>query len=162
MRETFAYIENIALMHSATSTCVVLSDYPIKAMGYLKFLASLGEFKVTVLDAMPDFVSDDVERAKLVVVDMNWSTEEQSAAIDQVLNCFPHANVLFMEEDHNDMRVYFQNDRDVCLLGKQASLNLTKSLLSALLLHANEEMGRPERTSVRLAQEFDEILSRAG
>ncbi|MCQ8897261.1 hypothetical protein NQT62_12530 [Limnobacter humi] len=161
MRETLPYIEKFALMHSATSTCVVLSDYPIKAMGYLKFLASLGEFKVTVLDALPEFISDEVERAKLVVVDMNWATAEQDLGLERALNTFPNANVLFMQEDHTDLRVYFENNRDICLLGKQASLSLTKSLLSALLLHANEELGRPERSSIRLAQEFDEILSRA-
>ena len=130
--------------------CVILSDYPIKAMGYIKYLANLGEFHVAVLNTLPTEQPEVYEHAKLLVVDMNWSHDGETEWIGRVLAAFPQANVLFMEEEHADIRSVLENNGDVCLLGKLAPVSLTKSAMRTLL-HCPQKPGRQHALAAGLA-----------
>jgi hypothetical protein len=129
-------------MKPKQQACVVLSDYPIKTMAYQRFLAGLGEAGVHVfqnLDA--DFSA--LEDAKLVVCDMNIMEDQEAEAMAHLEEIFPGANILFLQEDHSDMRVRFSNNRDICCLGKLSENSVLRATLKELLLQAGSKKEKP-------------------
>ena len=128
--------------------CVVLSDYPIKAMAYQRFLSTLGEDFVFAFRSTGENF-DGLTEAKLLVCDMNIMAEFEPEILTQLEIIFPKANILFLEEDHCDMLVRFSNQRDICRLGKLAEINVIHSTLKELLLQSN----RQDKKQVRKKQE---------
>jgi hypothetical protein len=118
--------------NSPTST-IVLSDYPVKTMTYLRYLSTLQVGSIKTLKAMPKYSTPEHKQVNLVVVDMNWAKECEEAQLNEVLEAFPHAAVLFMREDQSDMHIRFENDRDVCLLGKLAEVRVIQSTIRTLI-----------------------------
>ena len=124
--------------------CVVFSDYPIKTMAYQRFLNSLGEKCVHSFRSIePDF--SELSHAKLVICDMNIMEEFEEGALSKLEKNFPAANILFLEEDHSDMRVKFSNHRDICRLGKLAEINVIHSTLKELLLQVSRKPKKNQR-----------------
>ena len=128
--------------------CVVLSDYPIKTMAYLRFLSTLGEGLVVAFRGTGENF-DDLSDAKLLVCDMNIMSEYEPETLARLEIIFPKANILFLEEDHSDMLVRFSNQRDICRLGKLAEINIIHSTLKELLLQTN----RKDKRSARVRRE---------
>lgn len=125
-------------MKPSSRPCVVLSDYPIKMMAYQRFLSGLGENGVLALRTLSieDFKFGN--KAKLVVCDMNVMEELEAETLAQIENHFPLANVLFLEEDHSDMKIRFSGQRDICRLGKLAEINVIYSTIKELLLQSDK------------------------
>lgn len=122
-------------MKATNRACVVLSDYPIKTMAYQRLFASLGELFVFEFRSLSEDFSH-LRNAKLVVCDMNIMTESETDALAQLERHFPKANILFLEEDHNNMSVRFSDHRDICTLGKLAEIKVINSTLKELLLES--------------------------
>ncbi|WP_341709534.1 hypothetical protein [Limnobacter sp.] len=125
-------------MKSPFIACVVFSDYPIKTMAYQRFLSGLGEKCVYSFRSI-DLDFTELSRARLVICDMNIMKEFEEAALSKLERTFHTANILFLEEDHSDMRVKFSNQRDICRLGKLAEINVIHSTLKELLLQTNRK-----------------------
>ena len=121
-------------MKTCSRPCVVLSDYPIKTMAYQRFLSGLGEGSVHAFRSIDCNDTGSVRCAKLVVCDMNVMEEFEAEALAQVENLFPQANILFLEEDHSDMKIRFSGQRDICRLGKLAEIHVIYSTIKELLL----------------------------
>lgn len=132
-------------MNPSTLACVVFSDYPIKAMAYQRFLSGLGEDRIHLLRNI-DADLREIPDAKLVICDMNIMEEFECHALATLEQNFPVANILFLEEDHSDMRVKFSNHRDICRLGKLAEINVIHSTLKELLLQASRKSKKSQRS----------------
>ncbi|MCR2747512.1 hypothetical protein [Limnobacter parvus] len=125
--------------------CVVFSDYPIKMMAYQRFLSGLGELSIHAFREIAAEELGDVTKAKVVVCDMNIMVEFEPEALEKLENLFPNANILFLEEDHQDMLVRFSNQRDICRLGKLAEICVIHSTLKELLIQSS----RPKKKTPR-------------
>jgi hypothetical protein len=132
-------------MKTPALACVVFSDYPIKTMAYQRFLSGLGEERVHLLRSLDSDISE-ISNAKLVICDMNIMEEMEERALSTLEENFPKANILFLEEDHSDMRVKFSNQRDICRLGKLAEINVIHSTLKELLLQVSRKPGKSQRS----------------
>lgn len=124
--------------------CVVFSDYPVKTMAYQRFLSGLGEKSVHSFRSI-DLDFTELSRAKLVICDMNIMEDFEEGALSKLEKNFPAANILFLEEDHSDMRVKFSNHRDICRLGKLAEINVIHSTLKELLLQVSRKPKKNQR-----------------
>lgn len=131
--------DNSYCMNTNLLPCVVFSDYPIKMMAYQRFLSGLGEDSVHIFRKILVEEQTGLTHAKIVVCDMNIMTEFESEALETLETLFPNANILFLEEDHQDMLVKFSNQRDVCRLGKLAEINVIHSTLKELLLQSGRQ-----------------------
>lgn len=132
-------------MKTLALACVVFSDYPIKTMAYQRFLSGLGEERVHLLRSLDSDISE-ISNAKLVICDMNIMEEIEERTLSMLEQNFPKANILFLEEDHCDMRVKFSNQRDICRLGKLAEINVIHSTLKELLLQVSRKPGKSQRS----------------
>lgn len=102
-------------------------------MGYLKLLAALGETNIIALSAPPCPTHNEAHTAKLLIVDMNWGTDDEEIAAEYLLEKFPHAQVLFMKEEQNQLSIQTHHDRTIHLLGKLAELDVCRHCLRELL-----------------------------
>lgn len=107
-------------------------------MAYQRFLSGLGENGVLAFRTLftEDFKFGN--QAKLVVCDMNVMEELEAETLVQIENHFPLANILFLEEDHSDMKIRFSGQRDICRLGKLAEINVIYSTIKELLLQSDK------------------------
>ncbi|MCZ8014248.1 MAG: hypothetical protein O9274_00975 [Limnobacter sp.] len=109
-------------------------------MAYQRFLSGLGENGVLALRTLS---MDDItfgNKAKLVVCDMNVMEELEAETLAQIEELFPLANILFLEEDHSDMKIRFAGQRDICRLGKLAEINVIYSTIKELLLQSSHAL----------------------
>lgn len=127
----------VSIMRTNKRPCVVLSDYPIKMMAYQRFLSGLGEEAVFSFRSISANDFEGLASAKLVVCDMNIMEQFEPGALEQLKTSFPKANILFLEEDHNQITVNFSGQRDVCQLGKLAEISMIQSTLKELLMQSN-------------------------
>ncbi|WP_370264535.1 hypothetical protein [Limnobacter sp.] len=114
--------------------CVVFSDYPIKQMGYSRFLKSLGEEPIALFDEYPSAHLKQFAHAGLVIFDMNIESAKESRYRKSLLKLFQHANILFMEEEQSDLHYQLIHNRDVCCLGKLADVGVMHGCIKDLLL----------------------------
>jgi DNA-binding NarL/FixJ family response regulator len=141
-------------MKPSSNPCVVLSDYPIKMMAYQRFLSGLGENGVLAFKSLSPEGFVQGGEARLVVCDLNVMEEFEAQTLAQVEELFPQANILFLEEDHSDMKIRFTGQRDICRLGKLAEIHVIYSTIKELLLqsghlpkrHASEDTRQTEQT----------------
>ena len=76
---------------------------------------------------------------------MNIMEDFEEGVLSKLEKNFPAANILFLEEDHSDMRVKFSNHRDICRLGKLAEINVIHSTLKELLLQVSRKPKKNQR-----------------
>ncbi|HEX4880257.1 MAG TPA: hypothetical protein VFV39_10465 [Limnobacter sp.] len=114
--------------------CVVFSDYPIKQIGYARFLKSLSEKTVALFNEYPSGEMLEFSNAGLVIFDMNIDAEHEHRYRQSLMRVFPKANVLFMEENHGDLHYQLIHKRDVCCLGKLAEVGTIHACIKDLLL----------------------------
>lgn len=126
--------------------CVILSDYPIKTIGYIKILASLGETDPITYSATPPKNTAEAHRCPLLIIDMNWLPEDEDILSEYILENFSKAQVLFMKEDSTQHTEQTHQGRSVCFLGKLCSLNTSKACIEQLLKKARAE--KPETTPI--------------
>lgn len=137
-------------MDDEASPCVVLCDYPIKAMGYLKMFSVLGDDRVVVSNTLPRLANGQTRLASVLVVDMNCLPEEEPRVCENVLRVFPKANVLFMREDNAELQVRFEGNRDICMLGKLADVNVIRGLLKLIWERAELSHPRGKRQPINV------------
>lgn len=128
------------MQHPQQLPCVVVCDYPIKAMSYMKLLANLGETQIHVLESPDLSEAHELSHAKLVILDINILPQDEERIHGRWLNCFKHAHFLVMQEDHSELEVRLDSNRDVCFLGKQAPLQMAKHLLGELLYQGRRHL----------------------
>lgn len=140
-------------MKTCSRPCVVLSDYPIKLMAYQRFLSGLGENGIHAFRSIDSNDVDIAGCAKLVVCDMNIMEEFEAETLVQIENLFPQANILFLEEDHSDMKIRFSGRRDICRLGKLAEIHVIYSTIKEMLLQSAKVPDKPGGKRTRQAEQ---------
>jgi hypothetical protein len=123
-------------MKNTKKQCLILSDYPIKSMGYLKLLKALGETSAITLDTPPCKNNPCIQQCKLLIVDMNWLPEDEDILTEYILEVFPKSQILFMKEDSTLQFEKTIEGRSVYFLGKLCSLEHSKACISHLLAKA--------------------------
>ena len=122
-------------------------------MAYQRFLSGLGENGVLAFRTISLEDLSFGNTAKLVVCDMNVMEELEAETLAQIEELFPLANILFLEEDHSDMKIRFAGQRDICRLGKLAEINVIYSTIKELLLQSSQEKAcRDDRHSRQAEQ----------
>lgn len=140
-------------MKTCSRPCVVLSDYPIKMMAYQRFLSGLGEHGVHAFRSIDCKDVDIAGCAKLVVCDMNVMEDIEAETLANIESLFPHANILFLEEDHSDMKIRFSGQRDICRLGKLAEIHVIYSTIKELLLQSAKAPTKRRGEQTRRAEQ---------
>jgi hypothetical protein len=123
-------------MKSIKQQHVILSDYPIKSIGYMKILKALGQTDAVTINTTPSQNDAFTQRCKLLIVDMNWLPEDEDILIEYILEVFPKAHILFMKEDSTQEIEKTLNGRSVYFLGKLCSLDRSKACIMHLLKKA--------------------------
>ena len=132
--------------------CVVLSDYPIKMMAYQRFLSGLGESSLHALNKVSANAFTGLEHSKLVVCDMNVMRDQEPSTLALIKKHFPKAHILFLEEDHADLFTDFDNNRDICHLGKLSEINVIHATIKELLLQSKRTQKKILKKAHKLEQ----------
>ena len=130
-------------MNETQGLCLVISDYPIKALAYQKLLKQMNQDEIEWIDWIPTKSDTTFTESKLLIVDMNIPADEEFFTVNKLIKVFPKSRILFMEEDHNNLWVEFQGNKEICLLGKLADLNVTYAVIKEMLEQSNAPEKKP-------------------
>ena len=132
--------------------CVIFSDYPIKMMAYQRFLSGLGESALHLLNEVSPHSFTGLELSKLVVGDMNVKRDQEPPTLALIKKYFPQAQILFLEEDHCDLFTHFEENRDICHLGKLAEISVIHATIKELLLQSKRNQKKIPTKACKLEQ----------
>lgn len=119
---------------------VVLCDYPIKEFMYSCICAkNLTGFD---LHTSKEITKNDTKEPDLVIVDLNIMPELEDELRENVLNAYPTAHIIILEEDHSELTIHKRFNQNLFItLGKRAGNATLEDLL--WVLSVEEEMTQP-------------------
>lgn len=129
-------------MKANNSQCLVISDYPIKLIMYRQLLARLGVAQTHCQDWIPDEVEALDMEVDLIVVDMNIPADEEADCLNSLKGFFPAAQILVLQEDHDQLSVEIEQGRRICQMGKLGELEMTQGLIAYMLAWCKPRRGK--------------------
>lgn len=124
----------------ADRSVLVLCDYPLKEFVYSKICAeNLTGFLFTT---SKEIDNDYQTEPETVIVDLNIMPELEDDLKERVLNAYPTAHVIILEEDHTDLSIHKRLNGNLFItLGKRASHATLEDLL--WVLSVEDQMSLP-------------------
>lgn len=124
----------------ANRSVLVLCDYPLKEFVYANLCAE----NLTGFDLFfsKEITQNSINKPDLVIVDLNIMPEQEDELREKVLNAYPTAHIIILEEDHAELAIHKRlNENLFITLGKRAGNATLEDLL--WVLSVEDEMTPP-------------------